>query len=195
MREQICYWSRTNINHGPTGPHLHGYNVFDSVVKSQVPRFRFASHHSTVLSALRLSLQVKRDNCILDGEFVVYNRRDCIYEGFGGIVHVLNAIRDGKHADTVRDASSAAHLLRRPDRLPLQEVRVELSNYSRDSHNKEGGRGNTGEGGEASGEKRDVRLGDLEIRFMVFDMLYDAASPQAPRAGLCETTCSPQPLV
>jgi ATP-dependent DNA ligase len=45
--------------------------------------------------------QVKHSRVILDGEVVVWNKRRCVFEIFGGIRNTINAARDGVGADMV----------------------------------------------------------------------------------------------
>ena len=43
-----------------------------------------------------------RQRAILDGEFVVYNKRDEMFEAFGCIAHVLIAAREGRPSSEAR---------------------------------------------------------------------------------------------
>ena len=115
---QLTYYARSGLDHGKHS----GYNAMDEA----------------------FCAQLGWEDCVLDGEILILNKKTQKFLPFGTIKHVVNLIN--------AEGSSGASRV------------TKLGGASEDAGAEE-------EDGEAEGEEP-VRLRDLEVTFMAFDVLY-----------------------
>ena len=156
------YFTRNNNDFGP-----RGYSALDRLFRAR--------------------LKPSKTRCVLDGELVVWNKRDGAYAPFGYVKSLVNAIRDGRGGDErcvpedPRDARTGPRERRFASGrgAPATEADVPFEDGDGDGDDEDEDLCDLCEADvdvdvpEEASSSDPLRVKDLELVYVAFDVLYD----------------------
>jgi len=146
------YFTRNNNDFGP-----RGYDILDVLFKAR--------------------LRDTKNKCVLDGELVVWNKRDRVYAPFGYIKTLVKAIREkkggGEPCVPAADSGGGGGGGKRFGKRRAKNDDGGGDEKENDDDENDDTGADPDDGGDAKTEDVPLRVMDLELVYVAFDVLYD----------------------